>query len=148
MHISLREAQECDMDAVYSLYPHLLSEDDPSPGREKLLESWNRLISNPAMTCFIAEVDKKIVGTCCLIIVPNLTRGARPYALIETVVVHTEFQGRGIGRKMIEHAIEKARNARCYKIMLLSGVENKNHGFYERLGFDRNIKVGFELRMR
>ena len=56
-----------------------------------------------------------------MIIVPNLTRGGRPYALVENVVVHSQYQKMGVGRQMVTHAIAKAREANCYKVMLLSG---------------------------
>jgi ribosomal protein S18 acetylase RimI-like enzyme len=148
MDISIRKAEVEDMEAVRSLYPHLLSEDDPAPEPSVLQKIWEKFISNPAMTCFLVEVESQPVGTVCMIIVPNLTRGGRPYAFIENVVVHSEFQKRGIGRKMMEHAIRVAREAECYKIFLLTGVDNENQGFYEHLGFRRDLKVGFELRMR
>jgi ribosomal protein S18 acetylase RimI-like enzyme len=148
MNISIRKAEAKDMEVVRALYTHLLSEDDPAPETGVLQKTWERFISNPAMTCFLVEVGAQPVGTLCMIIVPNLTRGGRPYAFIENVVVHTEFQKRGIGRKMIEYAMHVAREAQCYKIMLLTGVDNKNQGFYERLGFSRDLKVGFELRIK
>jgi ribosomal protein S18 acetylase RimI-like enzyme len=80
--------------------------------------------------------------------VPNLTRGGRPYSLIENVVVHTEYQKRGVGRTLMNEAMKIAKESNCYKIMLLSGSDNKNHAFYEKLGFDRNRKVVFEVSFR
>jgi GNAT superfamily N-acetyltransferase len=147
MNVQIRQAATDDVASILELYRHLLSHDDPAPEFEKLRRIWSSFVSNPAMTCLVAEIESKAIGTCTIIIVPNLTRGGRPYALIENVVVHSNYQKKGIGRQMIEHAIEMARQANCYKIMLLSGADNKNHAFYERLGFDRHRKVGFELRI-
>ncbi len=148
MKTTIRPSELSDLDAILSLYPHLFSTDDKSPPLSELEETWKKFIRNPAMTCLLAECDGKALGTCSLIIVPNLTRGGRSYALVENVVVHTEYQKKGIGRQLIESAIEIAKESNCYKIMLLSGKDNKNHAFYEKLGFDRNRKVGFELNMR
>ena len=148
MKVTIRPSEFSDLNAVLGLYPHLFSMDDTPPPLIELEETWRKFIKNPAMTCLLAESDGKPLGTCSLIIVPNLTRGGRSYALIENVVVHTEYQKKGIGRQLIESAIELAKKSNCYKIMLLSGHDNKNHAFYEKLGFDRNRKVGFELNMR
>jgi GNAT superfamily N-acetyltransferase len=147
LDVIVRKSQTDDLDSILGLYPHLLLDDLPAPS---LLESktiWQEILANPIMSCLIAELNGTPVGTCCVLIVPNLTRGGRPYSLIENVVVHTEYQNKGIGRALIEEAIRLAKAANCYKIMLLSGVDNKNHGFYERLGFSRYSKVGFEIRM-
>ena len=121
MNVHLRPATTNDVSALLELYRHLFSHDVPSPPVEQLTATWELFVTNPAMTCLIAEVGSTPVGTCCLIIVPNLTRGGRPYALVENVVVHSQYQKMGVGRQMVTHAIAKAREANCYKVMLLSG---------------------------
>ena len=148
MDLLIQKSTLADLDAVLSLYPHLFSSDDPSPPRKELEDIWVEFTSNPAMTCLVAKLDGKPIGTCCLLIVPNLTRGGRPYSLIENVVVHTEYQKIGVGRKLMNEAMRLAKESNCYKIMLLSGFDNKNLPFYEKLGFDRNRKVGFEISLR
>lgn len=147
MDVEIRLATIDDVSSLLTLYKHLLSHDEPSPEMVTLKQTWDGFVRNPAMRCLLAEIQSIPIATCCLIIVPNLTRGGRPYALIENVVVHTQYQKMGVGRRLLEYAISIAREAHCYKVMLLSGVDNKNHGFYERLGFDRHKKVGFELRL-
>jgi ribosomal protein S18 acetylase RimI-like enzyme len=148
MNFIIRKSAFDDLDRVLGLYPHLFSSDDPSPQRKQLEDTWLKFVSNPAMTCLLVLSDEKPIGSCCLMIVPNLTRGGRSYALIENVVVHDEYRKRGVGRAVTEEAIRQAKESNCYKIMLLSGADNKHHAFYERLGFDRNRKVGFEMSLR
>jgi GNAT superfamily N-acetyltransferase len=80
-----------------------------------------------------------------LIVVPNLTRRGRSYAIVENVVVDTSQRGARIGEAMMLHAIEAARTAGCHKVALMSRVERKDaHRFYERLGFTP-AHVGYRL---
>jgi GNAT superfamily N-acetyltransferase len=80
-------------------------------------------------------------------IIPNLTRAARPYALIENVVTHAAYRRRGLGRSVMQAALDRCWSAGCYKVMLLSEMQRREvHRFYEELGFDRSSKQGFLIR--
>lgn len=56
-----------------------------------------------------------------------------PYFCILTVAVHPEYRGRGIGRELVRHVIEKARQDGLKSIVLL--CERPLVPFYEQLGF-------------
>ena len=77
-------------------------------------------------------------------IVPNLTRGAKPYGLIENVVTDAAYRRRGLGRQVLHAALEKAWQEHCYKVMLLTGSKQEETlRFYEGSGFKRGVKTGF-----
>jgi GNAT superfamily N-acetyltransferase len=79
-----------------------------------------------------------------LIVIPNLTRGARPYGLIENVVTHPEYRKQGIGSNLLRYALRLAWEKQCYKVMLLTGrKQEETLRFYESVGFQRGIKTGF-----
>jgi GNAT superfamily N-acetyltransferase len=85
-----------------------------------------------------------LVSSCTLTIIPNLTRGARPYGLIENVITDQGYRGRGFGTRLLRHALQVAWDRDCYKVMLLTG--HKDEGvfrFYEGAGFRRGVKTGF-----
>jgi GNAT superfamily N-acetyltransferase len=88
---------------------------------------------------FVAETDGTVAGTYALIILDNLAkRGARA-GVVEDVAVLPVFQGRGIGRAMMEHAREECHSAGCYKMTLSSNVAREGaHRFYDALGFERH----------
>lgn len=91
-------------------------------------------------------IDKTIVSTCTLVVIPNLTRGGQPYALIENVVTAADHRGRGYGRTTLQHAVSSAWDNGCYKVMLLTGsTKAETHGFYQSAGFEQN-KTGFQIR--
>jgi GNAT superfamily N-acetyltransferase len=88
-----------------------------------------------------------LVSSCALVIVPNLTRGVRPYGLIENVVTHVDHRRAGLGRAVLAAAVEAAWVADCYKIMLATGSRREETlRFYGGAGFARGGKTYFEVR--
>jgi ribosomal protein S18 acetylase RimI-like enzyme len=76
-----------------------------------------------------------------LAITPDLTRGCRPYGLIENVVTHAAHRRRGYGRQVLAHALSDAGQHGCCKVMLMTGRKDEAiYRFYESLGFRRDSK--------
>jgi ribosomal protein S18 acetylase RimI-like enzyme len=145
---TIRQAVENDLDELLDLYAHLNPNDDPLPARVRVVELWQGIIANPALTCFVAEQAGRLISSCNLAIIPNLTRGARPYGVIENVITHPDFRRQGLAKRVLDRAIETAKQAGCYKVMLLSGADRKSaHALYEKVGFKKDTKVGFDLRL-
>ena len=76
--------------------------------------------------------------------VPNLTHGQRPYALVENVVTHPDFRGHGLASACLAAARELAALQGCYKIMLMTGSKRESTlRLYERAGYNRQDKTAF-----
>jgi ribosomal protein S18 acetylase RimI-like enzyme len=73
-------------------------------------------------------------------IVPNLTRGVRPFAVLQNVVTHCDYRGQGIGQLLNSHALAFAWEHNCYQVLVQTG-RPEVVGFYEKLGF-RKDKIG------
>lgn len=146
---TVRELIHGDLDALLSLYQHLHSSDDPLPARSELEATWQKLCDSPDHIHLGVDADGLLVASCTVTIVPNLTRGARPYGVIENVVTHADYRRRGFGRLVVSRALDESWDRRCYKVMLMSGKERREvHAFYEALGFDRDAKQAFVVRSR
>jgi GNAT superfamily N-acetyltransferase len=144
MGASVRKIYYNELGQLLELYRHLNEEDPDISGEKGTLELWDRIVTDPGQKIFVVEEDGKLVASCTLILVPNLTRGGKPYALIENVVTHADYRKRGFGRAVLEKAAAAAREAGCYKVMLMTG--RKDDGvmtFYEKAGFDRGMKTAF-----
>ncbi|GAA0770755.1 GNAT family N-acetyltransferase [Roseibium denhamense] len=143
--VSIRAAEFDDLPDVLKLLRCLNPQDLHAPA-EKHHETFERMLNLPGLTVFLAHLGSKAVATCTLMVIPNLTRGSSPFALIENVVTHPDVRGQGIGRQLITAVCDNAWKEGCFKIMLLSGTQNeKAHRFYEQMGF-QTTKKGFELR--
>jgi GNAT superfamily N-acetyltransferase len=93
----------------------------------------------------VAELHGEVVGVCQLIVFRHLqARGGR-CAELESVHVHPDHRGIGIGRAIVGEAVERARAFGCYRVQLTSNsVRQDAHRFYEGLGFVPS-HVGFKM---
>ncbi len=134
-----------DLARLLDLYQHLTPDDERVEAGEGavILE---RLSGLPGSAIFVTEIGPLPVGSCSLVVVPNLTRGGRSYGLVENVVTHGDFRKRGIGGRMLRAATDAAWGAGCYKVMLLTGSDDPAIlKFYRDAGFEQS-KTGFQTR--
>lgn len=126
------------------LYVHLHSSDDPLPLPSEIEIVWSEIMSNERFQYFGGFLDGELVSSCTLSIIPNLTRGCRPYGLIENVVTHPTHRKQGYGTALLRAALSYAWTAGCYKVMLLTGRKDEaTLRFYQSAGFDPNDKQAF-----
>ena len=105
-------------------------------------------IENQNIKYFIAKENGKIIASCYICIIPNLTRGGKSIGFIENVITDIEYRRKGIGKKIMENAIKYAKEQNCYKVLLQSGNERTEaHRFYESIGFDGESKKAYEIRL-
>jgi GNAT superfamily N-acetyltransferase len=142
--MNVRLLQDEALPALLALYQHLHEEDVELPDAATLDAIWSEALSNPRCRYFGGYEAGELVSSCTIMVIPNLTRGARPYGLIENVVTHRAHRGKGWGRAVLEHALEFAWSQRCYKVMLLTGRKDEaTFRFYEAAGFDSHGKQAF-----
>ena len=105
MNIKIREAFQDELKTLLNLYKHLHADDVPLPEDAILQQVWAEILNDPKVHCLVADVSGKVVASCVLVVVPNLTRGARPYGLIENVVTHADYRRKGIATQLLHHAL-------------------------------------------
>ena len=147
--MELRELNENDLKSLIKLYKQL----DDANGNftaEDARKIWKTEIEgNKKIKYFGAVENGKVISTCYCLIIPNLTRLGSYIAFVENVVTDSEYHGQGLGRKVMEMAIEFAHENNCYKVILQSASFRKEaHRFYKNLGFDGESKKAFIMKLK
>lgn len=147
--MEVRELNEEDLESLLKLYEQLDGIDENFT-EEKARAIWKLKIEGNKDIKYFGVVDgKKVVSTCWCIIVPNLTRCGSSFCFVENVVTDKDYRKQGFGKKVMEMAIEFARQKNCYKVILESASFRKEaHQFYKSLGFDGDAKKAFIMKLK
>jgi len=141
--MTIREADENDLKSLLALYTQL--HDNAMPQNDSELSAlWGSILQDEKQHILIAVENGRIVSSCVLVIIPNLTHGQRPYALIENVITDEAHRNRGIATACLNAAREIALQHRCYKIMLMTGSKKDSTlRFYRKAGYNSEDKTAF-----
>jgi len=139
----VREAEDQDIQQILQLYLHLHETAVPQESAV-LADTWKQIMTDPNHHFLVYEIAGRIVSSCVCVVIPNLTRGIRPYALIENVVTHQDHRGHGYATACLMYAKEVAKKSGCYKMMLMIGArEEKTLAFYKNAGYNCSDKTAF-----
>ncbi|WP_068775691.1 GNAT family N-acetyltransferase [Paenibacillus sp. FJAT-26967] len=140
----VRLIKPSELDQLLELYQQLNPDDPVIPASDELTKLWDDMIQDPKMDFVVVEDGGRLAAVCVLVRVNNLTRGGRPYGVIENVVTHEDHRRKGYGGLVLQKALELAREADCYKVMLMtSSKEEATLRFYEQNGFEKGTKTAF-----
>jgi GNAT superfamily N-acetyltransferase len=139
-------------DDLYKIMELYWQVNDGSDFSDELLmrvsKIWDEIEKNN-IKYFIAKENDEIIASCYICIIPNLTHNGKSIGYIENVITDSKYRRKGIGRKIMEMAINYAKKNNCYKIVLQSGIERTDaHKFYENMGFNGLSKKAYEIRFK
>ncbi len=138
---TVRLATEADIPRILELYRELVittshAEQVRIPSPDDFHRVFAEISASPGHELVVAQHGDDVIGTLVLVIVPNLSHGALPWALVENMVVDRRHQRGGVGRLLMDYALARARDAECYKIVLNSNKKRRDaHRFYLAVGF-------------
>jgi len=69
---------------------------------------FDQILQTPALHLFVLEVNRSVVATTYLNVIPNITRSAAPYAVIENVVVEESMRGTGLDKEIMSATLDVA----------------------------------------
>lgn len=145
-NVVIRQAAAADVPAIVEM----LADDPLGARRERLgsaryAEAFAEIDADPRQVLAVAVSGDEVIGTLQLTFIPGLSRVGATRALIEAVRVRADHRGAGLGARLVEWAIEAARDRGAAMVQLTTDASRKDaHRFYERLGFEPT-HIGMKL---
>lgn len=138
--VKLRRATVDDLPAIV----RVLADDHFGVEREHLAdplpdcygEAFTQIDADPNAYLLVAEREGNVVGFLQLWFLRSVGKKGALQARLGDFFVAGNARGAGVGRRMVEHAVEIARRRGCAYIFLASHQSRADaHRFYQRLGF-------------
>ncbi len=143
MDIDIREVEEQDLPAIIDLYRQIDAE-DRQLSTEEAIQVFKKFKTYPNYKLYVVVREGEAIGTFALLIMDNLAHQGMPSGIVEDVVVHEAWRGKGIGKLMMQFAMDHCKKIGCYKLVLSSNIKRVTaHQFYESLGFQKH---GYSFR--
>jgi len=145
--VIIEPATEADLDELSELVGELFAqESDFRPNKEKQLRGLRLIFEQPNRgRVFVLRREGAIVGMINLLFTISTAEGGF-VILLEDLVVHKGYQGKGYGSMLLNHAIEFARQKNFLRITLLTDrPENLAQEFFRRHGFHESSMIPMRL---
>jgi len=147
--LNLSIATQKDIPALCELLNTLfIQEAEFNPNLEIQRKALLKIITQPEVgDILIIQKENEIVGMVSLLYTISTALGGR-VALLEDMVVSPSARSQGIGTKLIDFAIQIAKEQGCKRITLLTDGDNTQaHKFYEKYGFTKSPMIPFRLNI-
>ena len=132
--IEIREIEEDDLEKGFLETLDFLR-NASGLDKNKTKEILKKIKQNPDHIIHVAIDDKKIVGSTTLFIEQKFIHDGGLVGHIEDVVVRKDYEGQGIGMKLVISLLDVAKQRKCYKTIL--NCEDSLKPFYEKIGFKK-----------
>ena len=134
----------------------MLADDDLGQKREKIqypisgkyISAFNKIVSDPNQELTIVEMNNEKVATFHLTFIQYLTHQGSIRAQIEAVRTSSSFRNQGIGKKVFEYLINRAKEKDCIMLQLTTDKQRPDAiRFYESIGFTATHE-GMKLKLK
>ncbi|WP_444897004.1 GNAT family N-acetyltransferase [Microbulbifer sp. SSSA005] len=134
MNIKIRHLEESDNKDLFEIHSFASVNENTSQLLFLSSDKVANLFSDPNNYTLVAELDTKVVGYVTLFLI-NKIRDR--HSAVLAIAVHPEFHGRGVGRMLMEEALNQADNwLNLIRLELEVHVDNGTAiALYEGSGF-------------
>jgi glucosamine-phosphate N-acetyltransferase len=97
---------------------------------------FDKISKNSYQVIYVAVEGSKVIGAASILIEQKFIHDGGKVGHIEDVAVRKEFQGKGVGQKIVTSLLKYAEKNGCYKTIL--DCTEDLIPFYEKIGFKRH----------
>ena len=128
------------------LFDLFTQEADFIPNRAKQMRGLRLILEQPNRgRIFVLRQNGMILGMINLLFTISTAEGGF-VIMLEDVIVHRDFRGRGFGDKLVSHAIEYAKRKDFLRITLLTDrPEVESQALFKRYGFKESSMMPMRL---
>ena len=143
----IEPATEADLDELSEMLGGLFSQEgDFRPDKDKQLRGLRLIFEQPSRgRVFVLRQNGAIVGMINLLFTISTAEGGF-VILLEDLVIHKQYQGKGYGSKLLQHAIDFAKQKNFLRITLLTDrPENLAQEFFRHHDFVESSMIPMRL---
>jgi GNAT superfamily N-acetyltransferase len=142
-----RLAQNADVSAIARLLQYLFEQEaDFSPNQAIQEQGLLQILANPAVgEIYVIEQDGRIVASVSLLWTISTALGGK-VALLEDFIVHPGYRGQGLGRRLLNYALDRARQSGCLRVQLLTDHDNlQAQAIYQQAGLEASSMLPMRI---
>jgi GNAT superfamily N-acetyltransferase len=146
-NVVIEPATEADLDELSEMLGDLFTQEgDFRPDKERQLRGLRLIFEQPSRgRVFVLRQNGAIVGMINLLFTISTAEGGF-VMLLEDLVIHKKYQGKGYGSKLLQHAIDFAKEKNFLRITLLTDrPENVAQEFFRHHGFVESSMIPMRL---
>ncbi|HKI54135.1 MAG TPA: GNAT family N-acetyltransferase [Anaerolineales bacterium] len=119
---------------------------DPLP--DSYMKAFEQIDNDTNHELVVAELNGEVIGTLQLMFLPSISFQGGLRAQVESVRVDTKYRDQGIGSKLMQWTIDRAKARGAHVVQLTTHKSREEaHRFYERLGF-KGSHLGMKLNLK
>lgn len=152
MNLKFREAKIKDLPEIVRMladdFLGATRERYENPLPESYVKAFEEIDADKNNELIVAEIGGEIVGTLQITFTPSISLQGGKRATVESVRIDAKHRGKGLGKDLMNWAIERAKSEDCYILQLMTNGERTDaHRFYENLGFEGS-HLGMKLYLK
>ena len=105
MNLRIKKAKKSDLSSILNLLADLDTDNKCRFDLQYAEKIFYKIKTYPNYNIYVAVHKDKIIGTFELLIMDYLAHNGLPSAIIEDVVIYTDYRGHGTGKKMMLFAM-------------------------------------------
>ncbi len=144
--VVIREASTADQDAILTLLRIYCEEANTPLADEHLLAGLSPLLTKNQHGVVLVAEDENVIGYSILTWGWGIESGGME-ALVDEMLIHPKRRGEGIGEKLLQATLSRAKQEGVKVVFLETEKDNpRSRKLYSKLGFEEETSIWMSYR--